>query len=223
LLEALTGRREYPGDPIEAAVARLHRSPAVPENLPYGLTGLLRTMTADEPAERTSAAHVYEMLSHDVAAVPSQIRGQIRGQIRAHAGAPPVEAGHTMPITTHRRRRRHAVWLAPAGLAIAATAGVIALRGPGWADATGPTVHRPATPTMSAPSTNPSSRASGSATATQTPSVASSAGSPTALPQQAVSVAAVSTRPAAAPAPGPGHGRGHRGGHGHGKAHNGPG
>jgi eukaryotic-like serine/threonine-protein kinase len=40
LIECLTGRREYPGVPVEAAVARLHRLPTVP---PW------------DPAERPSA------------------------------------------------------------------------------------------------------------------------------------------------------------------------
>ena len=46
LLEALTGRREYPGTSMKSAGARLHRAPAVPENLPAGLTHTLRRMTA---------------------------------------------------------------------------------------------------------------------------------------------------------------------------------
>ena len=34
LLEALTGRREYPGALVESATARLHRPPGIPEHLP---------------------------------------------------------------------------------------------------------------------------------------------------------------------------------------------
>jgi eukaryotic-like serine/threonine-protein kinase len=56
LLEALTGRREYPGTSVESACARLHRAPDVPENLPVGLTYILRRMIAIEPAERPSSA-----------------------------------------------------------------------------------------------------------------------------------------------------------------------
>ena len=37
LIECLTGRREYPGNALEAAVARLHRRPVVPPGLPPGL------------------------------------------------------------------------------------------------------------------------------------------------------------------------------------------
>lgn len=63
LLEALTGRREYPGHMIESASARLHRSPEVPDGLADGLTPLLRAMTADDPRLRPSAAAVAAQLA----------------------------------------------------------------------------------------------------------------------------------------------------------------
>lgn len=56
LLEALTGRREYPGTGVESACARLHRAPEVPEDLPAGLTHILRRMIAIEPVRRPSSA-----------------------------------------------------------------------------------------------------------------------------------------------------------------------
>jgi eukaryotic-like serine/threonine-protein kinase len=58
LIECLTGRREYPGNALEAAVARLHRRPAVPTGLPDSLRTLLVAMTADEPAARPEADEV---------------------------------------------------------------------------------------------------------------------------------------------------------------------
>ncbi|MCD2188693.1 serine/threonine-protein kinase [Actinomycetospora soli] len=58
LIECLTGRREYPGNALEAAVARLHRRPAVPTQLPDSLRTLLVAMTADEPAARPEADEV---------------------------------------------------------------------------------------------------------------------------------------------------------------------
>ena len=58
LLEALTGYREYPGGAVESAVARLHRSPRLPEQLPAELRELLREMTDPDPASRPVAAHV---------------------------------------------------------------------------------------------------------------------------------------------------------------------
>ncbi|HLU57592.1 MAG TPA: serine/threonine-protein kinase [Pseudonocardia sp.] len=67
LLEALTGRREYPGAAVESATARLHRPPAVPDGLPAGLTSVLRAMTQDDPLRRPPAAAVASALSADPA------------------------------------------------------------------------------------------------------------------------------------------------------------
>jgi eukaryotic-like serine/threonine-protein kinase len=62
VLECLTGRREYPGGPIESSVARLHRDPVVPDDLPDDLGALLRAMTAPDPAERPTALDARERL-----------------------------------------------------------------------------------------------------------------------------------------------------------------
>ena len=58
LIECITGRREYPGNALEAAVARLHRRPMVPAGLPESLRMLLVAMTADEPDARPDADEV---------------------------------------------------------------------------------------------------------------------------------------------------------------------
>ncbi len=58
LIECVTGRREYPGNALEAAVARLHRRPMVPVGLPESLQLLLIAMTADEPDARPDADEV---------------------------------------------------------------------------------------------------------------------------------------------------------------------
>ncbi|MCD2185750.1 protein kinase domain-containing protein [Actinomycetospora soli] len=55
LLECLTGRREFPGGPVESSVARLHRDPVVPAGLPDDLRDLLGVMTAAAPVDRPSA------------------------------------------------------------------------------------------------------------------------------------------------------------------------
>ncbi len=62
LIECLTGRREYPGNALEAAVARLHRRPVVPAGLTPGLAALLTSMTADDPADRPTAEEVVAAL-----------------------------------------------------------------------------------------------------------------------------------------------------------------
>ncbi|GAC1441883.1 MAG: hypothetical protein NVSMB55_10900 [Mycobacteriales bacterium] len=56
LLECLTGQREYPGNGVETALARLHRPPNVPTTLPDPWPGLLTAMTDPDPGRRPSAA-----------------------------------------------------------------------------------------------------------------------------------------------------------------------
>ncbi|OQR63540.1 hypothetical protein B6E66_14150 [Streptomyces maremycinicus] len=56
LLECLTGRLEYEGGPLEAAIARLHRAPRLPDFLPAQLAALLRDMTALDEQTRPTAA-----------------------------------------------------------------------------------------------------------------------------------------------------------------------
>lgn len=55
LIEACTGRREYTGTPVEAAVARLHRPPQVPVGLPPSLCAVLEALTQTDPVQRPDA------------------------------------------------------------------------------------------------------------------------------------------------------------------------
>jgi eukaryotic-like serine/threonine-protein kinase len=105
LLEALTGRREYPGALVESATARLHRPPGIPESLPSCLRTALHAMTALEPAVRPTAAEVAALLG--------------AGASRRDRGG----YGHGV----HRLRRpRHAAVPRAVGLAVAlATAATI--------------------------------------------------------------------------------------------------
>jgi serine/threonine protein kinase len=70
MLEALRGEREYTGTPIEAALARLHRPPAIPDELSPEWQELLEAMTSNDPRDRPTA--------HDVAAT---LRDIIRSMI----------------------------------------------------------------------------------------------------------------------------------------------
>jgi eukaryotic-like serine/threonine-protein kinase len=66
LLECLTGRTQYRGTEVEAAVARLSRQPVVPERLGTSWRHLLTAMTAYDPADRpdaAEAAHQLEVLT----------------------------------------------------------------------------------------------------------------------------------------------------------------
>ncbi|QNE77611.1 protein kinase [Streptomyces finlayi] len=55
LLECLKGELEYSGPPMEAAIARLHRPPVIPDDVPAPLVGLLRDMTSADEAVRPDA------------------------------------------------------------------------------------------------------------------------------------------------------------------------
>ena len=63
LIECLTGQVAYPGIGIEAAVARLHRPPAIPTVHGRELTQLLTAMTSLAPGDRPSAADVAQLLA----------------------------------------------------------------------------------------------------------------------------------------------------------------
>lgn len=64
LLEALTGKVEFPGSPLESAVARLSRVPVVPDALGARWKSLLAAMTVRDPDARPDAGKVARAL-HD--------------------------------------------------------------------------------------------------------------------------------------------------------------
>lgn len=71
LIECLTGQIVYPGTGIEAAVSRLHRQPELPSSLDPRWIALLTAMTAQEPAQRPTAAEVAEETSTIATAQPA--------------------------------------------------------------------------------------------------------------------------------------------------------
>ncbi|MFD1721799.1 protein kinase domain-containing protein [Amnibacterium endophyticum] len=58
LLEAVTGRVEYPGTVFESAAARLDRDPVVPDSVPAGVATVLRGMLRRRPEERLTLPEV---------------------------------------------------------------------------------------------------------------------------------------------------------------------
>lgn len=62
LLECMTGRQPFPGSAVESATARLTRSPEIDRQLPTAWRTLLHVMTAQDPAERPTAAEAAERL-----------------------------------------------------------------------------------------------------------------------------------------------------------------
>jgi serine/threonine protein kinase len=63
LLEAMTGRREYPGPQAESALARLQRPPVVPDEIPADFAVLIRDLTRDQPDARPTAAEAAATLA----------------------------------------------------------------------------------------------------------------------------------------------------------------
>ena len=63
LLEAVTGRVEYPGGSWEVAAERLSTPPSVPDDLPGRLRRALLAMTKTDPTGRPTAAQAAEMLA----------------------------------------------------------------------------------------------------------------------------------------------------------------
>ena len=64
LLEALTGKREFGGNDLDAAQARLLREPRISDDLPHNWPLLLREMTALDPADRPPPAQVADPRRH---------------------------------------------------------------------------------------------------------------------------------------------------------------
>ncbi|MHA7276773.1 serine/threonine-protein kinase [Arthrobacter sp. HLT1-21] len=62
LLECLTGDTAFPGPAAASAAARLYRGPQIPAALGNGWTSLLHAMTARDPLDRPSAAHIASAL-----------------------------------------------------------------------------------------------------------------------------------------------------------------
>lgn len=101
LLEAATAQREYPGDVLESAIARLHRDPVVPSGLPEPYRRLLAEMTAQEPASRPTAADVAARLRGEPETAvrnPSRVT-QKQGVIIATAAAAVLLAAATFGLS----------------------------------------------------------------------------------------------------------------------------
>lgn len=159
LLECVTGRREYPGGALEAAVARLHRPPATPDGLPKPLAGLLRRMTADDPGQRPSAASVAESLEAGAETVVLGA-GSVATQAIAPLAATPgsdIDSGEMTaprdpaptppePTAAPARRRRRLALLTAGGAGAAVLAAVLAILA-----LAGPDQPPPAPPAQQAP------------------------------------------------------------------------
>lgn len=153
LIECLTGQVAYPGVGVEAAIARLHRSPGIPEEFGAEWAGLLTAMTEREPAPRPSAEQVSTMLNQLAATLgdsdPAAATPTGATAVLSHTPAPRSTALLSRPPRTkHRSPGR--LYLAAAAGAVLLVALVVVLVSRGTADSGNPTP-APAYPSVSGP------------------------------------------------------------------------
>ena len=115
LLECLTGSPAYEGGSIESALARLHRQPEIPGDLPADWTALLEGMTAREATARPTTAEAAVWLHRlaaagiatDVLATPAAApSGASAGSTTAVLTLPPVDPAPSPARTVLPRPRR---------------------------------------------------------------------------------------------------------------------
>jgi serine/threonine protein kinase len=109
LIECLSGRVEYAGPGVEAALARLSRDPAVPSSAPEPLRGLLVAMTARDPAVRPTAAAVAAQLAAAASAADQEQGTTVLPAVAQPAPARESVAGTAVLPARPARSRRAAV------------------------------------------------------------------------------------------------------------------
>jgi serine/threonine protein kinase len=128
LLECLTGRREYDGPAMEAAMARLTRQPLLPPTVPAVWRDLLVGMTARQPTARLSAAQAASALHRIAAGDTRTVAAPAATSVMAPS-ATQVMAPVTAPVpaepTPARRRVNPAVVLLILLIAAAAAVGIV--------------------------------------------------------------------------------------------------
>jgi eukaryotic-like serine/threonine-protein kinase len=166
VLECLTGARCYPGTWTEAALARLHRPPDIPDDLPAWLREVLAAMTALDPsrrpraeaaaeafdrrtAEPLSGATVKLMVPVTTTTMPMAVTATAAvHRTSTMRFAPATSSGALRSPAAHRRSRLAAV--AAASVAFAVPAWLFASSNPQSADA-------PPTPTTASTAAGPAS------------------------------------------------------------------
>ena len=138
LLECVKGTVEYPGSAVESAVARLHRAPEIPGDLPAEWQQLLTSMTALEPLDRPTAADLEIALRQALVSpecVPGILAEERHPRPPSIADAAPVRSPGRSRRQLRRRlprpppapRRGRRAWLASAVAAAALIAGAFAV------------------------------------------------------------------------------------------------
>jgi eukaryotic-like serine/threonine-protein kinase len=145
LIEALTGALAYPGTGVDAALARLHRSPDIPGTVSRRLRAVLEDMTAPDPRDRPDAKHVAARLDDLTQPDPA---GSLTGEILS-LGQPVIGATKRRPAATGGEvpsRRRRVLVSAIAALSLAgsvALVGAITAAGPPAPEPPRSVIHAP--------------------------------------------------------------------------------
>jgi len=88
LLEGIKGEVEYPGSAVESAVARLYRSPTIPDHVPSEWAQLIRAMTAVDPSDRPAAGELEAALRQALVS-PAALPGLLAEERTRVLPAPP--------------------------------------------------------------------------------------------------------------------------------------
>lgn len=123
LLECFTRRVEYPGTIAESAVARLSRSPVIPDTLPGHWRSLLAAMTASDPQDRPTRRELVSTLRQVVIAESARHKDPDVSVFDvesdpAAAAAPNSELLDTLPHETLHRATAMAARLFAAPISI---------------------------------------------------------------------------------------------------------
>ena len=88
--------RVTPGSPVESAVARLHRDPAIPASLPAEWADLIRAMTALDPMDRPGATDLETALRQALIS-PQSLPGLLAEERTRVLPAPPARPPRLLP------------------------------------------------------------------------------------------------------------------------------
>ena len=124
LLECIKGSVEYPGSAVESAVARLHRAPVIPDEVPAEWAQLIRAMTALDPMDRPAAADLEASLRQALVS-PDSLPGVLAEERTRVLPAPPARPPRSASAAAGRtqdtaqgpapRQAQDQAGLAPAG------------------------------------------------------------------------------------------------------------
>lgn len=126
LLECIKGTVEYPGSAVESAVARLHRAPEIPDDVPSEWAELIRSMTSIDPLERPTAADIETSLRQALVS-PASTPGQLAAETTRVLPAMPF---HPPSITAEESAGGLPEAFGPAGAYIREAAALEVAAGP---------------------------------------------------------------------------------------------